>query len=200
MELARCRICRRRERVSRLRLPESLGALHEREFRMLFLGQAVSLLGDGMVGVALAFAVLDLTGSIGDLGLVFAARTIPMVVFLLVGGVFADRLPRRAVMLNADVARLITQGTIAVLLISGRAQIWQLVLTQAVYGTATAFFNPASTGLSRPSSAPAACSRRTRCARCRWRPGTWPGRRSRASWWRPRAPDGRWQSTPRASA
>ena len=114
---------------------------------MLFFGQAISLLGDGMVGVALAFAVLDLTGSIGDLGLVFAARTIPMVVFLLVGGVFADRLPRRAVMLNADVARLVTQGTIAVLLISGRAQIWQLVLTQAVYGTATAFFNPASTGL-----------------------------------------------------
>ena len=50
-------------------------------------------------------------------------------------------------MLNADVARLIMQGTIAVLLISGHAQIWQLVLTQAVYGTATAFFNPASTGL-----------------------------------------------------
>jgi MFS family permease len=131
----------------RPRLPESLGALQEREFRMLFVGQAISLLGDGMVGVALAFAVLDLTGSIGDLGLVFAARTIPLVVFLLVGGVFADRLPRRAVMLNADVARLITQGTIAVLLISGHAQIWQLVLTQAVYGTATAFFNPASTGL-----------------------------------------------------
>jgi MFS family permease len=131
----------------RLRVPESLGALKEREFRMLFAGQAVSLLGDGMVGVALAFAVLDLTGSVSDLGYVFAARTIPLVVFLLVGGVFADRLPRRAVMLNADIARLATQGTIAILLISGRAQIWQLVLTQAVYGTATAFFNPASTGL-----------------------------------------------------
>jgi MFS family permease len=131
----------------RLHVPESLGALREREFRLLFTGQAISLLGDGMVGVALAFAVLDLTGSIADLGLVFAARTIPLVVFLLVGGVFADRLPRRAVMLNSDVARLITQGTIAVLLISGRAQIWQLILTQAVYGTATAFFNPASTGL-----------------------------------------------------
>jgi MFS family permease len=121
--------------------------LHEREFRLLFAGQAISLLGDGMVGVALAFAVLDLTGSITDLGYVFAARTIPLVAFLLVGGVFADRLPRRAVMLNADIARLVTQGTIAVLLISGRAQIWQLILTQAVYGTATAFFNPASTGL-----------------------------------------------------
>jgi predicted MFS family arabinose efflux permease len=129
------------------RVPESLGALREREFRLLFTGQAISLLGDGMVGVALAFAVLDLTGSISDLGLVFAARTIPLVVFLLVGGVFADRLPRRAVMVTADLVRLATQGVIAVLLISGQATIWQLVVTQAVYGTATAFFNPASTGL-----------------------------------------------------
>jgi MFS family permease len=131
----------------RLRLPESLGALREREFRLLFTGQAISLLGDGMVGVALAFAVLDLTGSVTDLGIVFAARTIPLVVFLLVGGVFADRLPRRAVMLTADLVRLSTQGAIAALLITGHAAIWQLALTQAVYGTATAFFNPASTGL-----------------------------------------------------
>jgi MFS family permease len=131
----------------RPRVPGALGALREREFRLLFTGQAISLLGDGMVGVALAFAVLDLTGSVTDLGIVFAARTIPLVVFLLVGGVFADRLPRRAVMLTADVVRLVTQGVIAALLITGHAEIWQLALTQAVYGTATAFFNPASTGL-----------------------------------------------------
>jgi hypothetical protein len=131
----------------RLRGPEALGALREREFRLLFTGQAISLLGDGMVGVALAFAVLDLTGSATDLGLVFAARTIPLVVFLLVGGVFADRWPRRAVMLTADLVRLGTQGVIAALLIAGHATIWQLAATQAVYGTATAFFNPASTGL-----------------------------------------------------
>lgn len=131
----------------RLRPPEALGALREREFRLLFTGQAISLLGDGMVGVALSFAVLDLTGSVTDLGLVFAARTIPLVVFLLVGGVFADRLPRRAVMLTADLVRLGTQGVIAALLIAGHATIWQLAATQAVYGTATAFFNPASTGL-----------------------------------------------------
>jgi MFS family permease len=128
-------------------VPEALGALREREFRLLFTGQAISLLGDGMVGVALAFAVLDLTGSVTDLGIVFAARTIPLVIFLLVGGVFADRLPRRAVMLTADLVRLTTQGVIAALLITGHAAIWQLALTQAIYGTATAFFNPASTGL-----------------------------------------------------
>jgi MFS family permease len=130
-----------------MRLPAALGALEEREFRLLFTGQAISLLGDGMVGVALSFAVLDLTGSVSDLGFVFAARTIPLVVFLLVGGVFADRLPRRAVMLTADAVRFATQGVVAVLLLTGEAAIWQLVLTQAIYGTATAFFNPASTGL-----------------------------------------------------
>lgn len=128
-------------------MPEALGALREREFRLLFAGQAISLLGDGMVGVALAFAVLDLTGSVSDLGYVFAGRTIPLVAFLLVGGVFADRLPRRAVMLIADVSRLASQGVIAALLISGHARLWELVVTQALHGTATAFFNPASTGL-----------------------------------------------------
>ena len=66
-----------------------LEALRERPFRLLFLGQAVSLLGDGMVGVALAFAVLELTGSATDLGIVLAARTVPLVAFLLVGGVWA---------------------------------------------------------------------------------------------------------------
>ena len=74
-------------------------ALRERPFRLLFLGQAVSLLGDGMIGVALAFAVLELTGSATDLGIVLAARTVPLVAFLLVGGVWADRLPRRTVMI-----------------------------------------------------------------------------------------------------
>src|SRR5207302_9011363 len=96
-----------------------------------------------IVGVALSFAVLDLTGSVSDLGYVFAARTIPLVVFLLVGGVFADRLPRRAVMLVADAVRFVSQGVMAALLIAGHAQRWHLVVTQAVAGAASAFFNPA---------------------------------------------------------
>jgi predicted MFS family arabinose efflux permease len=91
--------------------------------------------------------VLDLTGSATDLGIVFAAKTIPLLTFLLVGGVFADRLPRRAVMLTADLARMGAQGTVAVLVVTGAAQIWEIALLQAVAGTASAFFNPASTGL-----------------------------------------------------
>ena len=80
--------------------------LGEREFRLFFVGQSVSLVGDGMLTVALAFAVLDLTGSVSDLGFALAASRAPLVVAVLVGGVAADRLPRRAVMVGADLARL----------------------------------------------------------------------------------------------
>jgi len=125
---------------------QSFDALRERQFRLLFTGQIVSLFGDALTGVALAFAVLDI-GSATDLGYVFAAKTVPLVGFLLVGGVFADRLPRRAVMLTADVVRFGAQGTVAVLVLTHTAHIWQIVILQAVSGTASAFFNPASTGL-----------------------------------------------------
>jgi len=124
-----------------------LGALRERGFRLFFVGQTTSLLGDGMVGVALSFAVLDLTGSVSDLGYVLAARALPFVGFLLVGGVFADRISRRTVMLSADLVRLGSQGLTAGLLITGHAQIWELAALQAVGGLASAFFYPAVTGL-----------------------------------------------------
>jgi len=124
-----------------------LGALQEREFRLFFTGQLVSLLGDAVTPFALAWAVLDLTGSARDLGFVIAAKTAPLVVFLLVGGVFADRLPRRGVMLTADVARMVIQAATAALLLSHTARIWELIVLQALAGTGTAFFNPASTGL-----------------------------------------------------
>ena len=76
-----------------------------------------------------------------------AARSVPLVGFLLVGGVFADRLPRRAVMVSSDLLRVGTQATTAALLISGSARIWEIAALQALHGTATAFFNPAATGL-----------------------------------------------------
>ena len=113
----------------------------------LFTGQLVSLLGGAVTPFALAWAVLDLTGSARDLGYVIAANTAPLVIFLLVGGVFADRLPRRGVMLTADVARMAVQAATAALLLSHTARIWELIVLQALAGTGTAFFNPASTGL-----------------------------------------------------
>jgi MFS family permease len=122
-------------------------ALKERPFRLLFLGQAVSLLGDGMVGVALAFAVLDLTGSASDLGIVLAARTVPLVAFLLVGGVWADRLPRRALMVSTDLIRFAAHGLMAALLITGSPSVWALAALAGIAGAASAFFNPAISGI-----------------------------------------------------
>src|ERR1044072_947557 len=106
-----------------MRLPHLLRALREREFRLLFRGQSVSLVGDGMVSVALAFAVLDLTGSVSDVGFVFAAFTLPLVGFLLVGGVFADRFQQRGVMVFSDLVCFASQGLAAALLVSGHARL-----------------------------------------------------------------------------
>jgi MFS family permease len=127
------------------RLWEALG---EREFRLLWLGQTTSVLGDALVPVALAFAVLDdLDGSATDLGFVLGAQTATFVAFVLIGGVWADRLPRQLVMLSSDAIRCLVQATIAILLLSGSAQLWQLVALAATYGFADAFFFPAATGL-----------------------------------------------------
>jgi MFS family permease len=129
------------------RLPESLDVLRTREFRLLFGGQAVSVLGDRMAVVALAFAVLEIGGSVSDVGLVLAAGTFPLVATVLVGGVVADRVSRRAVMVVADFVRIASQGTMAALLIAGVAEVWMLALLAGVTGAATGFFSPASTGL-----------------------------------------------------
>jgi MFS family permease len=129
-------------------LANGVSALRESQFRRLFLGRAISMLGTNIVPVALAFAVLDdLDGSATDLGIVLAMRWIAQIVLLLVGGVWADRLPRQLVMLTADAIRAGTQTLIGVLLVTGDGQLWQLALTQTVSGACDAFFNPASTGL-----------------------------------------------------
>jgi MFS family permease len=129
------------------RLPESLDVLRAREFRLLFSGQAVSVLGDRMAVVALAFGVLEIGGSTSDVGLVLAAGAFPLVATVLAGGVVADRASRRAVMVVADLARVASQGAMAALLIVGVAEVWMLALVAGVTGAATGFFSPASTGL-----------------------------------------------------
>jgi MFS family permease len=122
------------------------GALRERDFRLLFTGQTVSLIGSSITTVALAFAVLEI-GSATDLGIVMAAGLVPLVAFLLIGGVWADRLPRQWVMLVSDVVRFACQAVMAWLLLTHRATIWELVALQFVRGAAEAFFRPAQTGL-----------------------------------------------------
>jgi MFS family permease len=132
----------------------STAPLREREFRLLFTGRTISLVGSAIAPVALAFAVLDLTGSKTDLGLILAAREIPLVVFLLVGGIWADRLPRNRVMVGANVFSALSQAAAAALLITGNAEVWQLAALAAVNGGASAFFFPASAGVI-PQTVPA---------------------------------------------
>jgi MFS family permease len=129
------------------RLPESLAVLRVRDFRLLFGAFAVSMVGDRMVSIALAFAVLELGGSASDIGIVLGARVLPLVATLLVGGVVADRVSRQRVMVASDLARLVTQATLAALLIASEPAIWVVAVLAGLTGAATGFFNPASTGL-----------------------------------------------------
>ena len=131
-----------------------LGPLTEPQFRLLFLGRTVSFLGNAVAPVALAFAVLDLTGSKSDLGLLLAARAAPQVVFILIGGGLADRLPRHHVMVVSSVVSGLSQVSIALLLLTHHAQLWHLVVLSVVNGTSTAFFFPASAGVV-PQTVPA---------------------------------------------
>jgi MFS family permease len=126
------------------RLREGAGLLRSRHFRNVFIAQSVSVFGDGLTPVVLTFAVLDLTGSGTDLGIVLACQSVPLVLLALVGGVWADRLPRGAIMVASDLVRAAVQLTSAALLLSGTAQIWQLAVLAACHGAAEAFFRPAA--------------------------------------------------------
>ena len=130
-----------------MRVAPTLGVLRVRDFRLVFGAALVSLIGDGVVPVALAFAVLDLTHSATDLGVVLATRTVTLVGALLVGGVVADRVGRRAVMVTADLTRLAGQSAVGVLLVTGHATVVEIAASQALLGAASGFFNPASSGL-----------------------------------------------------
>jgi len=132
-----------------------LEVLRERAFRRLWVGQATSAFGSSLVPVALAFAVIELTGSPSALGLVLSAGLVSRVCLLLLGGVVADRFPRRHVMVAADALRATTQGIVAALLLTGRAHIWELLVLFALYGAGDSFFAPASTGLVPETVAPA---------------------------------------------
>lgn len=129
-----------------MRLPKSFSVLHEGNFARYLAAVTVSSLGSGMAMVALAFAVLDFGGAT-DLGIVLLAREIPLVVFVLLGGVFADRLPRRAILVSSDLAKGVAQVITAILLFSGTANVWNVALLQAVFGVVGAFSRPATIGL-----------------------------------------------------
>jgi MFS family permease len=113
----------------------------------MWTGCAASALGDAVVQIALLFAILHIGGTASDIGVVLAVHTVARVVFLLAGGVWADRLRRQYVMLTADGVRGVIQAALAALLLSGHAHIWELAVGGALYGAAMSFFDPASTAL-----------------------------------------------------
>jgi len=120
--------------------------LHERSFARYLAAVTVSTLGSGMAMVALAFAVLEFGGAI-DLGIVLLAREIPIVVLLLLGGVFADRIPRRTIIVGSDLVKGAAQVATAIVLFSGTANVWTIAVLQGVFGAAAAFSRPATVGL-----------------------------------------------------
>lgn len=103
--------------------------------------------GNFMVLAALPFAVLSIGGTPAQAGLAFGCQAIAFALVLLLGGAFGDRLPRRATLVGADLARCAAQAVIAVLLLAGEATLWQLIVAEAVVGAGSAFFMPAMTAL-----------------------------------------------------
>lgn len=125
------------------RRPEWAG----RNYLLLTAAAVVTNLGTHGALIAAAFAVLESGGDAGDVGLVSAARFLPLVLFLLVGGAVADRLPRHRVMVAANALNCVSQAVFAVLVLSGGAELWHMMLLTALCGTGQAFFNPAAEGM-----------------------------------------------------
>lgn len=122
-------------------------ALRHRDFALLWSGQSVSLIGDGVYTVALALETLRIDNHPFALSLVLAARLLPTVLLLVVGGVIVDRIPRRFAMLASDVTRGVVVAVIAILVALGSLQIWELAVLSVLFGAADALFYPASTAV-----------------------------------------------------
>ena len=120
-----------------------LAPLRHRDFRILWAGMTVSLLGDGIFLVAMAWEAYALWNAPAALSILGIGMTLPTIAFLLPAGMLSDRVDRRLVMLWADFGRAVVIGVLAVLSLTGALTFWQLVVVVAVYGVGTAFFIPA---------------------------------------------------------
>lgn len=125
------------------RLPRILAPLAIRRFRLLWSGLAISLLGDGMYLVAIAWQVYELSDAPTALALVGICLTVPQVAFVLLGGAVTDRLERRLVLLAADLLRGVAVGVVGVLAVTGHLQLWHLFVLAGVFGLGSALFGPA---------------------------------------------------------
>ncbi|MEA2507438.1 MAG: hypothetical protein QOH48_2056 [Actinomycetota bacterium] len=124
-----------------------LRPLAERDFALLWTGQTISLFGDGVLTVALAWQVLKLSSSPVALAGVLLARSIPRVVLLVIGGAISDRMPRRLVLLTSDLAQGVAVAAVALLGAAGHLELWELAVVGAITGAGSAFFLPASTAV-----------------------------------------------------
>jgi MFS family permease len=118
-------------------------ALACRSFRLLWLGQTISNLGNNVFSLALAWQVLLMTHSATAMGLILMARLVPNLAFVLIGGVAADRLPRRSIVLWSDGLRGLVLLSVTVLGVAGLLQLWLLVVESLIFGIVEGFFNPA---------------------------------------------------------
>ncbi|MFE1150792.1 MFS transporter [Streptomyces albidoflavus] len=134
-------------RPSTARLLPRIPDWASRNFTLLTSAAFITSLGSHGALIAAAFAVLEHGGDAGDVGLVAAARTVPLILFLLIGGAVADRLPRHRVMVAANLLNCLSQAAFAVLVLAGSPLLWQMMLLAALGGTGQAFFSPAAEGM-----------------------------------------------------
>ena len=117
---------------------------NRRDFRLLWLGEGVSLIGDQFAFLALPWLVLQLTGDAFAMGAVLAVAGVPRALFMLFGGALTDRFSPRAVMLLTNLARMLLVGALAAIILTGRIELWMIYLFALCFGLADAFFYPAA--------------------------------------------------------
>lgn len=121
--------------------------LSNRNFRLLWIGQSTSLIGDQFTMIALPWLVLLLTGDPLALGIILALEGVPRAIFILLGGAITDKFSQRSVMIISDVARILLISAIALMIFSGNIQLWMLYLIALIFGTISGFFLPASNSM-----------------------------------------------------
>ena len=121
--------------------------LRIRNFRLLWIGEGISLLGDQFYMIALPWLVLSLTGDALAVGTVLAMAGVPRALFMLVGGALTDRFSPRKLMINSNLARMLLTGLLAALVLTNLIQLWMLYISAVLFGLADAFFFPAQTSI-----------------------------------------------------
>jgi len=127
--------------------PTALSIFRQRDFKLLWIGEAISLIGDQFYMIALPWLVLQLTGNALAMGTVLALAGIPRALFMLVGGALTDRFTPRMVMLASNLLRMVLVSLLAVIIIMGQIEMWMLYLFALVFGLVDAFFYPAQNAI-----------------------------------------------------